>query len=74
MTTIEINLTPFENALLRAAEFGENVTQQSVWAMAVEKLNTIEDPESPEGMAQRFAIENLFSAIVSVPGAVTAEA
>ena len=74
MEEIETNLTPFEAAAVRAAEFGDNVTQHSVWAMAVEKLSAIDDPESPEGMAQRFAIENLFSAIVNVPGCVIAEA
>ncbi len=74
MTIEEINLTPFESAILRAVEFGENVCQASVWALSAEKLSAIEDPESPEGMAQRFAIENLFSAIVQVPGTVSAEA
>lgn len=68
--TININLTPFESALLRAAEFGENVCQASVWAMTLEKLKKIEDPESPEAIA----IDTLFSAIVTVPGTVTAEA
>lgn len=71
---IEINLTPFEAAITRAAEFSDNVTQHSVWAMAANKLAAIDDPESPEGMAERFAIENVLTAIVSVPGCVTAEA
>lgn len=74
MEEIETNLTPFEAAIVRAAEFGDNVTQQSVWAVAVDKLAAIDDPESPEGMAERFQIENLFSAIVSIPGCVIAEA
>jgi hypothetical protein len=72
--TIEINLTPFESAILRATEFGENVTQLTIWALTAEKLNSIENPDSPEGMAQRFAIENLFSAMSQVPGCVSAEA
>lgn len=74
MTTEQINLTPFELVTLRAAEFGENVTQHTVWATMAEKLETIVDPDSPEGMAERFAIENVLTAIVSVPGCVTAEA
>ena len=74
MEEIETNLTPFEAAIVRAAAFGDNVTQHSVWAMAVEKLAAIDDPDSPEGMAERFQIENLFSAIVSVPGCIIAEA
>ena len=68
MEEIETNLTPFEAAIVRAAEFGDNVTKHSV------KLAAIDDPDSPEGMAERFQIENLFSAIVSVPGCIIAEA
>jgi len=74
MTTQETNLTPFETAQIRAAEFGENVCQASVWGLALEKLKNIKDPESPEGIATSVAIETLFAAIVNVPGTVTAEA
>lgn len=72
--TFEINLTPFESALDRAATFGENVTQHTIWATMAQKLDAITDPDSPEGMAERFAIENVLTAIVSVPGCITAEA
>jgi len=68
--TTDINLTPFENALSRAAEFGENVCQTSVWALAMEKLQNVEDPESDEAAA----IDTFLTALVSVPGTVTAEA
>jgi len=73
MTTEEINLTPFEAADLRAAEFGENVTQASVWAMAAQKLNAL-DEDTPEGMAEKLVVGQMLTAIVSVPGCVTAEA
>ena len=35
MEEIETNLTPFEAAAARAAEFGDNVTQHSVWALSL---------------------------------------
>ena len=71
---VTINLTPFEQVAIRAAEFGENVTQHTVWATMAQKLDAIADLESPEGMAERFAIENVLTTIVNVPGCVTAEA
>lgn len=70
-----INLTPFEQALAEAVEFGENCIQSSMWFSMAEKLAELEGKDDPESTAQRFVIENFLSASVKdIPGLIQGEA
>ena len=71
----DINLTPFEQAQVSVAEFGENCIQSSMWFSMAEKLVELEGKDDPESTAQRFVIENFLSATVKdIPGLVQGEA
>lgn len=71
----EIELTPLEAALVRANEFGDSMTQASVWVAAAEKLNKLENATSPEDLQQKFIVENFITEIVrTIPDAIVGEA
>lgn len=71
----ELELTPLDAAMQRAYEFGDSITQASVWAMAVEKLNALEGSTAPEDIAQRFVIENFVTELVrTIPDTIAGEA
>ncbi len=70
-----INLTPFEQAHIAIAEFGENWIQSSMWHGVAERLAELEGKEDPESVAARLVIESFLSASVKeIPGLVTGEA
>ena len=71
----EIELTPLEAALVRANEFGDSMTQASVWVAAAEKLNKLENATSPKDLQQKFIVENFITEIVrTIPDAIVGEA
>ena len=71
----EIELTPLEAALVRANEFGDSMTQASVWVAAAEKLNKLENATSPEDLQQKFIVENFITEIVrTIPDAIVGDA
>ena len=71
----ELELTPLDAAMQRAYEFGDSITQASVWAMAVEKLNALEGSTAPEDIAQRFVVENFVTELVrTIPETIVGEA
>ena len=77
MTTQErdINLTPFEQAQVSVAEFGENCVQSSMWFSMAERLAELEGKDDPQSIADRLIIESFLSSSVStIPGLSQGEA
>lgn len=71
----EIELTPLEAALVRANQFGDSMTQASVWVAAAEKLKELENATSPEDLQQKFIVENFITEIVrTIPDAIVGDA
>jgi len=71
----DIKLTPFEQAHVEAAEFGENCVQSSMWFSMAEKLSALEGKDDPQSIADRFLIENFLSqSVKQIDGLVTGEA
>ena len=77
MTTQErdINLTPFEQAQVSVAEFGENCVQSSMWFSMAERLAELEGKDDPQSIADRLIIESfLSSSVATIPGLAQGEA
>ena len=71
----DINLTPFEQAQVSVAEFGENCVQSSMWFSMAERLAELEGKDDPQSIADRLIIENfLSSSIETIPGLAQGEA
>ena len=71
----EIELTPLEAALVRANQFGDSITQASVWVAAAEKLKDLENATSPEDLQQKFVVENFITEILrTIPDAIVGDA
>ena len=70
-----INLTPFEQAHVAVAEFGENCVQSSMWYSMAERLAELEGKDDPQSIADRLIIESfLSSSVASIPGLSQGEA
>lgn len=70
-----INLTPFEQAHVAVAEFGENCVQSSMWHSMAERLAELEGKDDPQSVADRLIIETFLSTSVKeIPGLITGEA
>ena len=71
----EIELTPLEAALDRAHQFGDSMTQASVWVAAAAKLEELENATSPEDLQRKFAVENFITEILrTIPDAIVGDA
>ncbi len=71
----DINLTPFEQAQVSVAEFGENCVQSSMWFSMAERLAELEGKDDPQSIADRLIIESFLSSSVStIPGLSQGEA
>jgi len=71
----DIELTPLEAALVRANQFGDSITQASVWVAAAEKLKDLENATSPEDLQQKFVVENFITEILrTIPDAIVGDA
>ncbi len=71
----DINLTPFEQAQVSVAEFGENCVQSSMWFSMAERLAELEGKDDPQSIADRLIIESFLSSSVStIPGLSPGEA
>tara|TARA_B100000945_G_scaffold287211_1_gene258654 strand:+ start:1027 stop:1260 length:234 start_codon:yes stop_codon:yes gene_type:complete len=71
----DINLTPFEQAQVSVAEFGENCVQSSMWFSMAERLAELEGKDDPQSIADRLIIESfLSSSVATIPGLAQGEA
>ena len=71
----EIELTPLEAALDRANQFGDSMTQASVWVAAAGKLKELENATSPEDLQRKFVVENFITEILrTIPDAIVGDA
>ncbi len=71
----DINLTPFEQAQVSVAEFGENCVQSSMWFSMAERLTELEGKDDPQSIADRLIIESfLSSSVATIPGLSQGEA
>tara|TARA_B100000427_G_scaffold140814_2_gene117235 strand:- start:155 stop:388 length:234 start_codon:yes stop_codon:yes gene_type:complete len=71
----DINLTPFEQAQVSVAEFGENCVQSSMWFSMAERLTELEGKDDPQSIADRLIIESfLSSSVATIPGLAQGEA
>ncbi len=71
----DINLTPFEQAQVSVAEFGENCVQSSMWFSMAERLAELEGKDDPQSIADRLIIESfLSSSVATIPGLTQGEA
>lgn len=71
----DINLTPFEQAQVSVAEFGENCVQSSMWFSMAERLAELEGKDDPQSIADRLIIESfLSSSVATIPGLSQGEA
>ena len=71
----DINLTPFEQAQVSVAEFGENCVQSSMWFSMAERLTELEGKDDPQSIAVRLIIESfLSSSVATIPGLAQGEA